>query len=208
MIKLRAISYFLGHPSSWTSGLSLYILISGAVHIIILGTLIFSPGLSRPQPDTSFSTVYIKPETRTIDFQPARINPSDLLKAEPLKPEQFPEITILGENAPVISRPDNPADASAPEYTTEAKPILDGSNKLPPYPRLARQLGQEGLVILSVEIDEKGLARNVKIAKSSGYKLLDEAAVKTVQGWIFIPATKKGRPVPSNVEMPIRFKLT
>jgi len=208
MIKLRAISYFLGHPSSWTSGLSLYILISGAVHIIILGTLIFSPGLSHPQPDMSPITVYIKPENRTIDFQSERINPSDLIKAEPLKPEQFPEITILGENPPAISRTENPADSSVPEYTTEAKPILDGSNKLPPYPRLARQLGQEGLVILSVEIDEKGLARDVKIAKSSGYKLLDEAAVKTVQGWIFIPATKKGRPVSSNVEMPIRFKLT
>ncbi len=177
-------------------------------HIIILGVFIFSPGLGRSQPDMSPITVYIKPEAISVDFEPARINPSDLIKAEPLEMEKFPEITILGENAPAISRPDNPADVSAPEYSTEAKPILDGSNKLPPYPRLARQLGQEGLVVLSVEIDEKGLARDVKIAKSSGYKLLDDAAVKTVQGWIFIPATKKGKPVSSKVEIPVRFRLT
>jgi len=208
MIKLRAVIYFLSHPSSWTTGLSLYVLISAAAHVIILGAFVFSPGLGRPQPDMSPITVYIKPEAISVDFESARINPSDLIKTEPLEREKFPEITILGENAPAISQPDKPADASASDYSTEARPILDGSNKLPPYPRLARQLGQEGLVILSVEIDEKGLARDVKIAKSSGYKLLDDAAVKTVQGWIFIPATKKGQPVPSQVEIPVRFKLT
>jgi TonB family protein len=208
MIKLRPIIYFLSHPSSWTTGLSLYVLISAAAHVIILGVFIFSPGLGQPQPDMLPITVYIKPEAISVDFEPARINPSDLIKAEPLELEKFPEITILGENAPAISRPDNPADASAPEYATEAKPILDGSNKLPPYPRLARQLGQEGQVILSVEIDAKGLVGEVKVVKSSGYKSLDDAAVKTVRGWIFIPATKKGRPVASRVEIPIRFKLT
>jgi len=207
MIKLRAITYFLSHPSSWTTGLSLYFLISAAAHVIILGAFIFSPGSGKPQPDMSPITVYIKPEAISVDFEPERINPADF-KTEPLEREKFPEITVLGENAPAISQPDKPAEASASDYATEAKPILDGSNKLPPYPRLARQLGQEGLVILSVEIDEKGLARDVKIAKSSGYKLLDDAAVKTVKGWIFIPAIKKGQPVSSKVEIPIRFRLT
>ncbi|MBI5779891.1 MAG: energy transducer TonB [Planctomycetes bacterium] len=207
MLKLRAIIYFLSRPSSWTTGLSLYVLISAAAHAIILGAFILSPGSGKPQPDTSPITVYIKPEAISVDFEPDRINPADF-KVEPLEPEKFPEITILGDNAPALSQPDKPADATASDYSTEARPILDGSNKLPPYPRLARQLGQEGLVVLSVEINAKGLAQDVKIAKSSGYKLLDDAAVKTVRGWIFIPATKKGRPVPSKVEIPVRFKLT
>jgi len=208
MLKMSPIIYFLSHPASWTGGLSPYLLMSAAGHIVVLGAFIFSSGLSRPQPDMAPIMIYIKPEAISVDFEPERINPDQLLVPEPLPIEKFPEITILGENAPAISRPDNPAGASAPDYATEARPILDGSNKLPPYPRLARQLNQEGQVILSVEIDAKGLARDIKIVKSSGYKLLDDAAVKTVKGWIFIPATKNGQPVSSQVEIPVRFKLT
>ncbi|MEW6026055.1 MAG: TonB family protein [Planctomycetota bacterium] len=204
MLKPRTITGFFSRPSG---GLSAYFLISAAGHVIILGALFLSPGLSGPKEENSPIMVYIKPEEMTVDFKPERINPADF-RPEPLTLEKFPEITISCEDEPIISRPGEPVDASASDYSTEAKPILDGSNKLPPYPRLARQLGQEGLVLLSVEIDENGRAREVRVARSSGYKLLDDAAVKTVRGWIFIPATKNGKPVTSKVEIPIRFKLT
>lgn len=89
----------------------------------------------------------------------------------------------------------------------ETNLAVNGSNPLPVYPPLARQLGQEGRVVLQVEVNENGSALSVSIIKSSGFKLLDEEALKTVKNWLFIPATKNSKPVPGTIKIPINFKL-
>jgi protein TonB len=208
MIKLRSLVYRLRHPAFWSGRMPLYFLVSAGAHIAVLGVLVYAAGSRGARPDISPITVYIKPESITVDFEPERINPDQLFMQEPLKIEKFPEITVLGENEPVISRDNQASEPASADYSTQARPILDGSNKLPPYPRMARQLGQEGRVILSVEINAGGLVQSVTVLKSSGYKLLDDAAVKTVQGWIFIPAVRNGRPAASKLEIPVLFKLT
>jgi protein TonB len=80
-------------------------------------------------------------------------------------------------------------------------------NKLPPYPEKAQQLGQEGLVILTIEILKDGTAGKIEIITSSGYPLLDESALKTVLNWKFVPAKVNGRAVTSTITIPIRFRL-
>ena len=45
------------------------------------------------------------------------------------------------------------------------------------------------------------------LAASSGASLLDEAAIKAVQGWTFVPARRGDSPIPHPVEVPIRFQL-
>lgn len=91
--------------------------------------------------------------------------------------------------------------------TIEAKPIFGPANQAPVYPEMARQLGQEGQVIVSAEVDANGFAISVEISKSSGYELLDAAALKAIKKWLFSPAIEKGKPVPSKIEIPIRFQL-
>jgi TonB family protein len=49
------------------------------------------------------------------------------------------------------------------------------------YPRMARRMGWEGLVGLSLHIDDDGSLNNVRIARSSGRKVLDDNAKKTIQ---------------------------
>jgi protein TonB len=58
-----------------------------------------------------------------------------------------------------------------------------------------------------VEVNENGSVSNVIIIKSSGFKLLDDAALETVKKWLFIPATKNSKPVPGTIKIPINFKL-
>jgi TonB family protein len=50
------------------------------------------------------------------------------------------------------------------------------------YPRMARRMGWEGLVGLSLHIENDGSLNTIRIARSSGHKILDENARKTILG--------------------------
>lgn len=88
----------------------------------------------------------------------------------------------------------------------EAKPDYL-KNPPPPYPEIARRLKQEGLVLLMVNVDAHGWPSSVHVKESSGYRFLDEAALKAVRKWKFSPAKINSLPIPSNVDVPIRFQL-
>ena len=80
-------------------------------------------------------------------------------------------------------------------------------NPPPSYPEPARRRKHEGVVLLRVGVSENGLVTEVQLTKSSGFKELDEAALNAVKRWTFKPGTVLGRPVASQVEVPIRFEL-
>jgi len=75
------------------------------------------------------------------------------------------------------------------------------------YPRWAAREGWEGTFVIAVEILPSGKVGRWKIMETTGYSLLDEAATKAVQSWRFHPATEKGRPVVSCIEIPVHFSL-
>ena len=52
-----------------------------------------------------------------------------------------------------------------------------------------------------------GSAGNVTLHKTSGYSILDEAALAAVKGWQFVPAMDGNFPIQSMVRMPVRFDL-
>jgi protein TonB len=81
------------------------------------------------------------------------------------------------------------------------------SNPKPDYPPEARRQRQEGVVLISVEVDADGRPVEVSLARSSGFPLLDEAAVQAVRRWTFEPARAGGLAVSSHVEVPVRFSL-
>lgn len=88
----------------------------------------------------------------------------------------------------------------------ETKPDYN-LNPPPPYPELARQMRQEGIVMLSVDVDKQGEAVSVKIVQSSGFRLLDQAALKAVRHWKFQPGKLGDIVVESVVHVPVRFRL-
>jgi protein TonB len=81
------------------------------------------------------------------------------------------------------------------------------NNRPPPYPPLSRRLGEQGKVVVRVLIDIDGTARQAEVKTSSGYDRLDQAALKTVLGWTYVPGKVNGEPKAMWFNVPIHFVL-
>lgn len=81
------------------------------------------------------------------------------------------------------------------------------SNPAPSYPALSRRLGEQGKVLLRVQVDADGAPLEVSLHQSCGAARLDEAALAAVRRWKFQPARQAGQAVPASVIVPIDFKL-
>ena len=77
----------------------------------------------------------------------------------------------------------------------------------PIYPRIAKKSGWEGTVLLRVTVETNGRASKVVVSRSSGRKVLDDAAVKAVKRWSFRPAKDGNIPIRAEVVLPIKFSL-
>jgi protein TonB len=106
-----------------------------------------------------------------------------------------------------------PPVAAAPERATvRTPPSTQGKGARitqPEYPPASRRAGEAGTVTLQVFVKEDGRPGEVKIAKSSGFAKLDEAAVKEVQrSWRFVPGKEDGKPIAMWHTFAVTFKLT
>jgi len=88
----------------------------------------------------------------------------------------------------------------------KARP-LDISNKPPSYPRVAQIRGYQGTVVLRVLVNTNGTVSKLNILKSSGYWMLDNAALTAIKDWVFEPGYEGKKKVDMWVEQPIRFQL-
>ena len=77
----------------------------------------------------------------------------------------------------------------------------------PEYPAAAARTQEEGTVLVRVDVDANGVPTNVEVARRSGSRDLDRAAVNAVRQWRFSPAIKDGNKVAAVVEVPVEFKL-
>jgi protein TonB len=82
------------------------------------------------------------------------------------------------------------------------------SNPKPAYPAEARSLRQEGVVLLSVQVGPDGRVQGITLKRSSGFPLLDQAAISGVKIWTFEPARTAGIAAASRVDVPVRFALS
>jgi TonB family protein len=86
-------------------------------------------------------------------------------------------------------------------------PVHYAHHPKPDYPERARREGWEGTVLLRVLVDQKGRTKWVELNQSSGFGILDRAAIETVKGWRFQPARSGENAVESWVKVPIVFRL-
>lgn len=122
------------------------------------------------------------------------------------------EPSVSGRRSPAVA---STAISGAPpqSLTSSGMPLLQSQPafRTPPqppiYPRLARKRGIEGRVMLQVMIDRNGRVTGQQVERSSGSELLDRAAQKAVQHWLFVPARQQGMAVASYVRVPIDFVL-
>ncbi|MCS6922280.1 MAG: energy transducer TonB [Elioraea sp.] len=86
-------------------------------------------------------------------------------------------------------------------------PASIGTRLDPTYPWEARRNRWQGTVLLAVTVSPEGRPVAIDIVRSSGYGVLDEAAVEAVRQWRFVPARRNGVAVEDRVAVPITFRL-
>jgi protein TonB len=80
------------------------------------------------------------------------------------------------------------------------------SGRQPRYTELARRAGTQGVVILEAVIDKQGHVTNVRVLKSLGMGLDDEA-MAAVREWTFEPAKIGNRPVAVYYTLTVNFQI-
>jgi TonB family protein len=76
----------------------------------------------------------------------------------------------------------------------------------PEYSEEARRVHFQGVVVLSIVVDQDGRARDVRVARSLG-RGLDEKAIEAVKKWKFEPGVKDGHLVAVAVSVEVNFRL-
>jgi periplasmic protein TonB len=84
---------------------------------------------------------------------------------------------------------------------------ITGSCERPTYPVISKRAGEEGRVVLEFVIGVDGRVLQSKIASSSGFPRLDEAARTALSKCQFSPATVDGQPVQASTRQPFVWEL-
>lgn len=99
-----------------------------------------------------------------------------------------------------------------PDEEDEPPPSTQGRGARitqPEYPPASRRAGEEGTVQLQVFVLDSGRAGEVKVARSSGFPKLDEAAINEVKrNWRFVPGKEDGKPTSMWHTFAVTFRLT
>jgi TonB family protein len=91
---------------------------------------------------------------------------------------------------PVIQAPPPKPAPTPTKFNPDAAD--GGTHPKPDYPGLAQRNRYQGTVTLEIRVDESGKVTATKVQKSSGYPILDEAAVKVVTTrWSFLPGSMR-----------------
>ena len=110
-----------------------------------------------------------------------------------------PPIEEIPDTAPVaIPAEPAPLESATLAVTRRVDPV---------YPPASRRMDEEGAVLLKVLVDERGIARDVQVAKSSGFPRLDDAAATAVRRWKFSPAKQQSQPVQAWTQVNVIFRL-
>jgi protein TonB len=88
----------------------------------------------------------------------------------------------------------------------EAVPLYN-TNPPPQYPRVAVKRGYQGVAELMVLVNKNGFVDDVWLFESSGYSILDEAALQSVKDWSFTPGKQGDQAIDMWVRVPVRFQL-
>ena len=120
------------------------------------------------------------------------------------KPMPTPVPEVAAPTPPEATAPVAPGVTLAPGDV----PVPISSQSRPPdYPPAAMRNGDQGTVLVRVEVGADGVPTSVEVAQRSGSRDLDRAAMNAVRLWRFQPAQRDGQAVAGAVTVPIDFKM-
>jgi len=165
--------------------------------------LLPSKPIPKPKPEPKSLP---KPKIKLIE----KPKPQQLIPEEPLLSE---EAVITPQPPPVemvetsVSEPAPVSAPTAPVTLLTELSVTCPELSPPSYPSLSRRLGEEGKLVLRVELDKNGHVTTASVIESSSFKRLDEAALAAVKTWRCNPALRNGQPVRAVALQPFNFVL-
>jgi len=143
------------------------------------------------------------PPTTTAPRIP-HVNPTDHTTRQVIVPP--PTFTIDdGQHHGGGTTDPTPQQPATPDTVVSG---IGGTHTIPAYPPLARRLGEQGSVRLSITISATGDVTGANVVQSSGFPDLDQTAVDWVMShWKYKPATHAGIAVPSQTLANVVFNL-
>lgn len=191
------------------------------LHALVFWALLQMNVLRLPAPLAALTVDLIKPpeEIKPPDPPPPPPPPKPRLIPKRPEPVQQPVMLAAPEESPapspVVVPPPPPIIAPLPPVAPPApvqtvQPRFDADyldNPKPVYPPLSRRMGEEGRVVLRVQVAATGLPVEVVVHASSGSERLDQAALNAVRRWKFVPAKRGDEAVAASVLVPIVFSL-
>ncbi len=159
----------------------------------------------------------VKPPKKSIKPPPPKKKPKQKPKKKVLPPPKK-KSPVFKEPEKYIEEPEEieeevtekqvqqGKDAANMEAINEAVPLYK-INPPPQYPMVARRRGYGGTVLLNVHVKKTGTVLELNVLKSSGYPVLDKAAIKSVKTWEFSPGKKGKTTIDMWVQVPVVFKL-
>jgi protein TonB len=168
----------------------------------------------------------VKPQKHTLALEIVRppkpvieppAPPPPPKRTPPKAPPPIQTAAPAASDSPVVAPAETvaamaPAEPSPPAPAPEpVKPAFGGigyrNNPAPDYPPMAVRQGWQGTVLLRVRVLQTGAVDSIEVVRSSGKKVLDDAAVHTVERWVFAPSTRGSTAVDGFATVPIEFKL-
>ena len=149
--------------------------------------VIFTPPEDQPKPEPEVQPDEPTPQDAPLD------TPQVITVAAPADAPVAFAVPVQGavaiaKEARFASPP--PPVTHAPTGPTKFDPNAKDGGRYPgpKYPTLAEAHQYQGTVTLEILVDESGKITSVKVRKTSGYSILDDAALKTVRdAWRFPP---------------------
>ena len=197
--------------SSWH-----WLLVVALIHCAAIAYAVKTPVTQKIIVEPSIQGVLIsapKPEIQPEPPKPKKHRP----KRHKHKPRQAPnappsERAVKAPEPVPIERPkevvkEEPVEAAPAPVIPPSADAKELRNPAPPYPAMSRKLKEEGTVTLKVLVKADGRVEQIEIAKSSGYKRLDDAAKKAFKRWKFSPATQDGVAIDYWYEFDFEFSL-
>ncbi len=234
LLSQKNVDFYLGPKQSLISlpGILFALVIHAALFHVLWAQRImpqpeqlvtlFAEVLSLPEPEIQPE---VKPEPVPAKLQPVqKPEPKPKPKVKRLvakapetpkpqyvaPPEPEPEPKAVEESVvsrPAAEAPTKPQMPAGPVTLSSELSVSCPSLTAPTYPAISRRMGEEGKLVLRVELDENGRIDSARVINSSGYDRLDKAALDAVRSWRCRPSTRGGQPVRAVALQPFNFVL-